>query len=106
MLGPAGDRLGCLHLIGPGGSMTGTGVERLTVVRGGTAVLREVTLQAAEGELLVVLGASGSGKTMLLRVIAGLEQPSSGEVVIRGRAVTGLAPGQRRAIPLRIIRYA
>src|SRR3954454_11086287 len=96
MLGPAGDRLDCFHLIGPGGSMTGTGVERLTVVRGGTAVLREVTLQAAEGELLVVLGASGSGKTTLLRVIAGLEQPSSGEVVIRGRQVTGLPPGQRR----------
>jgi multiple sugar transport system ATP-binding protein len=76
--------------------MIGTGVERLTVVRGGTAVLREVTLQAAEGELLVVLGASGSGKTTLLRVIAGLEQPSSGEVVIRGRQVTGLPPGQRR----------
>ena len=76
--------------------MTGTGVEGLSVVRDHTAVLREVTLQAAEGELMVVLGPSGSGKTTLLRVIAGLEQPSSGEVVIRGRQVTGLPPGRRR----------
>jgi multiple sugar transport system ATP-binding protein len=77
--------------------MTGTGVERVTVVRGGTTVLRDVTLLAADGELLVVLGSSGSGKSTLLRVLGGLDEISSGEVLIKGRRVTGLPPRQRRA---------
>ena len=76
--------------------MTGTGVERVTVIRDGTPVLRDVTLRAADGELLVVLGSSGSGKSTLLRALAGLDQVSSGEVIIRGRNVTGLPPGRRR----------
>jgi multiple sugar transport system ATP-binding protein len=76
--------------------MTGTGVERVTVVRGGTTVLRDVTLQAADGELLVVLGSSGSGKSTLLRALAGLDEITSGEVVIKGRRVTGLPPRERR----------
>lgn len=76
--------------------MTGTGVHGVTVVRGGTAVLRDVTLVAADGELLVVLGTSGSGKSTLLRVLAGLERADTGRVLVRGRDVTGLPPGQRR----------
>ena len=72
--------------------MTGTGVERVTVVRDGTTVLRDVTLQADDGELLVVLGSSGSGKSTLLRSLAGLDEITSGEVVIKGRRVTGLPP--------------
>ena len=79
-----------------GTPVTTTGVEGVTVLRDGTPVLREVTLQAADGELLVVLGASGSGKSTLLRVLAGLEQVDSGAVVIRGRDVGGLPPGERR----------
>ena len=76
--------------------MTGTGVQGVTVVRGGTTVLRDVTLEAADGELVVVLGSSGSGKSSLLRAIAGLDALASGEVVIKGRRVTGLPSGQRR----------
>ena len=76
--------------------MSGTGVERLTVVRGGTTVLRDVTLQAADGELLVVLGSSGCGKSTLLRAIAGLDVLASGEVFIKGRRVTGMPTGSRR----------
>jgi multiple sugar transport system ATP-binding protein len=75
--------------------MAGTGVEGLTVVRGGTTVLRDVTLVAEDGDLLVVLGSSGSGKSTLLRVIAGLENADSGEVLIKGRQVTRLATGER-----------
>jgi multiple sugar transport system ATP-binding protein len=75
--------------------MTGTGVENVTVVRGGTTVLRDVTLLADDGELLVVLGSSGSGKTTLLRAVAGLEDVTSGEVLIKGRRVTGLPSGKR-----------
>ena len=77
--------------------MTGTGVHGVTVVRGATTVLRDVTLEASDGELLVVLGSSGSGKSTLLRVIAGLDPVTSGEVVIKGRAVTGLPSRERRA---------
>ena len=76
--------------------MGGTGWERVTVVRGGTTVLRDVTLRAADGELLVVLGSSGSGKSTLLRVLAGLDEVSSGDVVIRGRTVTRLPTARRR----------
>jgi multiple sugar transport system ATP-binding protein len=79
------------------GPMTGAGVERVAVARNGTPVLRDVTLRAADGELLVVLGSSGSGKSTLLRVIAGLDPVSSGKVIIKGRDVTALPPGRRRA---------
>src|ERR1700731_3577795 len=47
---------------------------------GKTAVLRDISLQVAEGEFLTILGESGSGKTTLLRIIAGFESASSGEV--------------------------
>ena len=76
--------------------MTDTGVQGVTVVRGGTTVLRDVTLLAADGELLVVLGSSGSGKSSLLRAVAGLDEVSSGDVLIRGRRVTRLPAGERR----------
>lgn len=55
-----------------------------------------VDLAAADGEYLVLLGPSGCGKTTLLRTIAGLEQPSSGDVLIDGEIVTGLPPRARR----------
>jgi multiple sugar transport system ATP-binding protein len=58
-------------------------------------VLRDVTLLADDGELLVVLGSSGSGKSSLLRAVAGLEKVTSGEVLIKGRRVTGLPPRDR-----------
>ena len=76
--------------------MTGTGLAGVTVVRAGTTLLRDVTLQAADGELMVVLGPSGSGKSTLLRVLAGLDSVDSGDVTIRGRDVTRVPPGNRR----------
>ena len=75
--------------------MTGTGVEGVTVVRSGTTVVRDLTLQARDGELMVVLGASGSGKSTLLRAIAGLDPVAAGRVLIKGRDVTALPPGDR-----------
>jgi len=54
-----------------------------------------IDLAAREGEFLVLLGPSGCGKTTLLRMIAGLETPSSGQILINGQDVTGLPPRAR-----------
>jgi multiple sugar transport system ATP-binding protein len=55
-----------------------------------------VDLVTREGEFLVLLGPSGCGKTTLLRMIAGLEQPTSGEILIGGRMVNDLPPRARK----------
>jgi len=77
--------------------MTAPGLELVDVrsAHGRTEVLHGIDLQVAPGELLVVLGPSGAGKSTLLRVIAGLESPVGGRVLIGGRDVTGLRPGLR-----------
>lgn len=54
-----------------------------------------VDLLVKEGEFLVLLGPSGCGKTTLLRMLAGLEQPTSGDIVIADRVVTHLPPRAR-----------
>ena len=63
---------------------------------GQVAAVVDVDLESREGEFLVLLGPSGSGKTTLLRMIAGLEEPSSGEIWIGGVLVNDLTPRQRR----------
>jgi len=55
-----------------------------------------IDLATGEGEYLVLLGPSGCGKTTLLRTIAGLEEPTEGDVLIGGRVVTGLPPRARK----------
>ena len=59
-------------------------------------VLADVNLQIHSGESLAIVGASGSGKTTLLRILAGLDDSDSGEVLIDGRAVKGV--GSERAV--------
>ena len=59
--------------------------------------LDDVSVEAPTGSLTALLGPSGSGKSTLLRVIAGLEQPDSGQVVISGEDKTGL-PAQKRGV--------
>jgi multiple sugar transport system ATP-binding protein len=54
-----------------------------------------VDLEVKEGEFLVILGPSGCGKTTLMRMIAGLEKPTSGRIFIGGKNVTRLAPRDR-----------
>ncbi|PYO86801.1 MAG: hypothetical protein DMD66_12555 [Gemmatimonadetes bacterium] len=65
------------------------------VFDGGKQVLHELDLDVRDGELLVLLGQSGSGKTTVLRCIAGLEEPSAGDVVIGERVVTHDSPAAR-----------
>ena len=55
-----------------------------------------IDLETEEGEYLVLLGPSGCGKTTLLRLIAGLEHPSEGDVLIGGQVVTHLPPRARQ----------
>ena len=61
-----------------------------------TDVLRDINLQVAEGEFLVLLGFSGTGKTTLINLMAGLEMPSTGAVTCKGAPVTG--PGRERGV--------
>jgi multiple sugar transport system ATP-binding protein len=63
---------------------------------GRVAAVNGVDLATEEGEYLVLLGPSGCGKTTLLRTIAGLEQPSEGEIRIDGRVVNDLPPRARK----------
>ena len=64
--------------------------------REGPAAVDDVSLESRDAEFLVFLGPSGSGKTTLLRLIAGLERPSSGQILIGGRIVNDLSPRDRR----------
>ena len=64
--------------------------------KGQVGAVVDVDLESREGEFLVLLGPSGSGKTTLLRMIAGLEEPTSGEIWIGGVLVNDLTPRQRR----------
>ena len=63
--------------------------------RGNVGAVNNVDLESREGEFVVLLGPSGSGKTTLLRMIAGLEEPTSGEILIGGRVVNDLSPRER-----------
>jgi sulfate/thiosulfate transport system ATP-binding protein len=80
-------------------------VEALNKSFGDYKALEDVSLEVAEGSLTALLGPSGSGKSTLLRVIAGLEAPDSGRVVLDGQDATPL-PAQRRGIGFVFQHYA
>src|SRR5260370_23767481 len=65
-------------------------LEKVSMQFGGQAVLRNVNLSIAKGETLVVIGESGCGKTVLLKLIIGLMRPTSGKVTFDGRVLTDL----------------
>ncbi|TAD76242.1 MAG: ABC transporter ATP-binding protein [Oscillatoriales cyanobacterium] len=65
--------------------------------RGNTIVaLKDINLHVETGELVCAVGASGSGKSTMLRIVAGLEQPTAGEVLVDGQPVIG--PGADRGM--------
>src|SRR5215204_1023036 len=72
---------------------------------GKTSVLENISFEVAEGEVLVLLGASGSGKTTILRIIAGLEMPYTGKVILHGKDVTEL-PARERGVGVIFQSYA
>ena len=80
-------------------------VNNVTKRFGDFTALEDVSLEVASGSLTALLGPSGSGKSTLLRVIAGLEQPDEGEIVISGEDATGLAP-QKRGVGFVFQHYA
>jgi len=63
---------------------------------GSTWALEDVNLDIESGEFVVLLGASGSGKSTLLNIIAGLEVPARGKVILGGRDASDLSPAQRK----------
>src|SRR5467141_4292381 len=62
---------------------------------GAVEAVRSLSLSVAHGEFVVLLGPTGAGKTTTLRLIAGLERPDQGDVVIQGRVVTKEIPAER-----------
>ena len=72
---------------------------------GETMVLDDIDFDVGEGESIVLLGASGSGKTTILRIIAGLEDPDTGRVVLHGKDVTEL-PARERGVGVIFQSYA
>ena len=72
---------------------------------GAVTALDGVSFEVARGELFFLLGPSGCGKTTLLRILAGLEKPDTGNLLFNGRDVAGLAPHERGA-PMVFQNYA
>ena len=83
----------------PGDGQPLLAVRRLSKSYGDKAVLEDVGFELARGECLVVLGRSGSGKSVLLRQVNGLEKPDSGSVIFDGTELTGL--DEEALFPLR-----
>jgi len=74
-------------------------VEALSKTIDGQHILRGIDLQVAPGQTLVIIGRSGSGKSVLLKHLIGLMTPTSGKVLIEGRQIVGLT--ERQLLPIR-----
>lgn len=85
--------------------MSRLSLDRITKTYGETTAVRDVTLEISSGEFFSFLGPSGCGKTTLLRIIAGLEIPTNGRILIDGFDVTS-APPQRRDTVMVFQNYA
>src|SRR5262245_31906234 len=72
-------------------------IEGVSKHYGEVQAIRDVSLDVADGEFVVLLGPSGCGKTTTLRVIAGFVEPTSGSVRLGGRDITFLPPWKRNA---------
>lgn len=75
--------------------MASVDLEHVTVLSGNTTRLHDVTMSITDGAFVAIVGASGSGKTSLLRAIAGLDRIEQGVVRFGARDVTRITPGDR-----------
>jgi len=75
--------------------MQGLEISHLTKSFGTNTVVSDVSLAIEQGKFVCFLGPSGCGKTTLMRIIAGLEQPTSGTVRLDGRDITGIPTNER-----------
>ena len=84
-------------------------LKSVTKTYGAVAVLQPLDLTVARGEFVSLLGPSGCGKTTTLRLIAGLEEPTSGEIILDGRSVAGpqgFVPPEKRNLGMVFQSYA
>jgi nitrate/nitrite transport system ATP-binding protein len=73
-------------------------LRRVTKNYGRTEVLADIHLSIEEGEFVALIGFSGSGKTTLMSILAGLVEPDSGEVILRGKPANTAGPGPDRGV--------
>ncbi|MGN6581897.1 MAG: ABC transporter ATP-binding protein [Bordetella sp.] len=78
-----------------GSEAIGIGFEGVSVAYGSQTILESLTLTVKPGEIVALIGSSGSGKTTALRAVAGFVQPTAGRIIIGGRDVTRLPPYAR-----------
>jgi sn-glycerol 3-phosphate transport system ATP-binding protein len=86
-------------------AVTSVVVQSVTKLWGETAAVRDVSFTVEKGALAVLLGPSGCGKSTILRMIAGLDEPSAGTIEIGGRNVSGLT-GWARGVAMVFQSYA
>ena len=70
-------------------------LQQITKSFGSVQVLSRIDITLPDGEFLVLVGPSGCGKSTLMNIVAGLEEPSTGRIILGGRDVTGLGPSER-----------
>ncbi len=75
--------------------MTGIVLDRVTKIFGSVKAVQDLSLEIGDGEFMVLVGPSGCGKSTILRILAGLEDPTEGEVYIGDQQVTDLASKDR-----------
>ena len=75
--------------------MSGVSIRSVRKAYGAVQVIRDLSVEVAEGEFVVFVGPSGCGKSTLLRMVAGLEEISGGEIAIRGKVVNDVEPADR-----------